>query len=179
MAYLCSQWTPNDQHNYFMLDWSIYTLFVLNRGCKCESLQIMIFVHVWLTWSIVELKTRFETFITRNDLNGVFTNTYGLPVLTTDTKWPNYVFYVWLVDLQTICAKYGLETWCSANDYIRKYLLDMKHGSKKTRFETSITRNDINGVSLFHLSYLLTLMAYLRLQWTPNIQIKYFMTDWC
>jgi hypothetical protein len=32
-------------------------------------------------------------------------NTYGLPVLTMDTKYPNQIFYVWLVDLQIICAK--------------------------------------------------------------------------
>jgi hypothetical protein len=48
-----------------------------------------------------------------------------------DTKFLNQVFYVWLVDLQTICAKYGLETWFSPNDDIRKCLLDMKHGSTK------------------------------------------------
>jgi hypothetical protein len=52
-------------------------------------------------------------------------NTYGLTVLTKDTKCPNQVFYVWIVDLQTICTKYGLETWFSPNDYIRKYLLQM------------------------------------------------------
>jgi hypothetical protein len=40
----------------------------------------------------------------------LFYNTWGLPVLTKDTKCPNQVFYVLLVDLQIICAKYGLET---------------------------------------------------------------------
>jgi hypothetical protein len=44
-------------------------------------------------------------------------NTYGLPVLTKDTKCPNQVFYV--------CAKYGLETSFSPNDDIRKYSLEM------------------------------------------------------
>jgi hypothetical protein len=48
----------------------------------------------------------------------------------------------------------------------------------KTHFETWITRNDVNGVSWFHLSYLITLMAYLCSQRTPNVQIKYFMFDW-
>jgi hypothetical protein len=52
-------------------------------------------------------------------------NTCGLPVLTKHTKCPNQVFYVWIVDLQTICAKYGLETWFSPNDDIRKYLLEI------------------------------------------------------
>jgi hypothetical protein len=35
----------------------------------------------------------------------LFNNTYGLPVLTKDTKLPIQVFYVCLDNLQTICAK--------------------------------------------------------------------------
>jgi hypothetical protein len=112
MAYLCSQWTPNVQFKYFIFDWSIYRLFVLNRAWKPESLQMMISVYVCSTWGTVELKTRFETWITRNDVNGVisfspplFNKSYALRVLTMDTKCPNQVFYVWLADLQTICAK--------------------------------------------------------------------------
>jgi hypothetical protein len=35
----------------------------------------------------------------------LFNNTYGLHVLTMDTSNPNQLFYVWLVDLETICAK--------------------------------------------------------------------------
>jgi hypothetical protein len=81
MAYLCSQRTPNIQIEYLMLDWSLYTLFVLNRGWKRTSLQIMIFVYVCSTWSIVELNTRFETLITRKDVNGV--SLINLPYLTT------------------------------------------------------------------------------------------------
>jgi hypothetical protein len=80
----------------FMLVWSIYRLFVQNRPWKRDSLETIIFVNVCSTWSIVELLTRFETWI---------------------------------------------------------------------------TRNDGNGLSLFHLPYLITLMAYLCLQWTPNVQI--------
>jgi cytochrome bd-type quinol oxidase subunit 2 len=60
-------------------------------------------------------------------------NIYGLPVLSTYTKRQNQVFYFWLVDLQTICAKVGLETWFYPNENIRKHLLDMKHGSTKIR----------------------------------------------
>jgi hypothetical protein len=102
MGSLCSQRTLNFQIKYFRFDWSICRLFVLNRGWKRDSLQIMIFVNICSTWSIVELKTPFETWI---------------------------------------------------------------------------TRNDVNGVGLFHISYLITLMAYLCSQWTPNVQIKYFMFD--
>jgi hypothetical protein len=64
MAYLCLQWTPNVQIKYFMFVRSTYRLCVSN-------VQIMIFVFVSSTWSIVELKTRYETWLTRNDVNGV------------------------------------------------------------------------------------------------------------
>jgi hypothetical protein len=103
MASLGSQWTPNVQIKYFMFDWSTYSLFVLNRGWKHDSLQIMIFVYVCTTWSVVELKTRFET---------------------------------WL------------------------------------------TGNDVNGVNLVHLSYLITLMVCVISQRTPIVKIKYFMFVW-
>jgi hypothetical protein len=103
MAYLCSQRAPNFQIKYFIFDWSIYRLFVLNRGWTRDSLQVMVLVYVCSTGSVVELKTRFES-------------------------------------------------WKASND--------------------------ANGVSLFHLSYLITLMVYLCSQWTPNFQLKYFMFDW-
>jgi hypothetical protein len=103
MSYLCSQWTPNVEIKYFMFDCSIYSLFVLNRSWKHDSLQRVILVHVCSTWGTVELKTRFETWI---------------------------------------------------------------------------TGYDVNGVSLFNLPYLITLMAYLCSQWTLKVQIKCFMFDW-
>jgi hypothetical protein len=71
MAYLCSERIPNIQINYFMFDCCIYRLFVLNRGWKRVSILIMIILYVCSTWGIVELKTRFETWITRNDVSGV------------------------------------------------------------------------------------------------------------
>jgi hypothetical protein len=103
MAYLCSQWTPNDQIKYCVLDWSIYRLFVLYGGWKRDSIEIMIFVYVSTTCSIVKLKMRFETWI----------------------------------------------TW-----------------------------NDVNGVSLFNLSHLITVMAHLWPQRAQNTQIKLFLFDW-
>jgi hypothetical protein len=60
-AYMCFPMAPNTEITYFMCDWSIYSLFVVNTGWKRESLQIMIFVNVYTTSSIVELKTRYET----------------------------------------------------------------------------------------------------------------------
>jgi hypothetical protein len=71
MAYLCSQWASNVQIKCFMIYWSIYRLFVLNRGWKLVCLKINIFVYFCSTWGIVELKTRFEAWITRKDVNGV------------------------------------------------------------------------------------------------------------
>jgi hypothetical protein len=102
MALLCSQWTPNVQMKYLMFDWSIYRIFVLNRDWKRDSLQMMVFFNVCSTWSMVELKTRFETWI---------------------------------------------------------------------------TRNDVNGVSLFNFTYLITLKAYLCSQREPNVQIKHFVFE--
>jgi hypothetical protein len=193
-AYLYSQRTPNVQIKYFVFHWSNYRLFVLNTAWKRDSLQMLIFVNVFSTWSTVQLKTRFEMSVTRNDIYGeslihlsylitpmdylcpqrtpnfpvkcfmfartiyrlfvlntgwktdslqmmnirkclldmrhgsnvnafwdvnnkkwriwykfdasfLFNNCYGSPVLTKDTKFPNQVFYVYLDDLQTICAK--------------------------------------------------------------------------
>jgi hypothetical protein len=110
IAYLCSQWTPTVQIKYFMFDCSIYRLFVLNWGWKRDSLQIMIFVYVWSTWGIFELKTRFEKWIKRYDVNGVslFLFLFNNIMAYLCSQWTtiqNKVFYVWLVDLQTICAK--------------------------------------------------------------------------
>jgi hypothetical protein len=100
---MCPHRNRNVQIKYFTFDWSMYRIFVLYTGWKHDSLQMIIFVNVFPTWSIFSLKTRFEA---------------------------------------------------------------------------SITRNDVNGVSLFHLPYLITFMAYLCSQWTPNVQINYFMFDW-
>jgi hypothetical protein len=111
MAYLCSQRTPNVQIMYFMFDWSIYRLVVLNRGWKCDSLQIMIFVRVSSTWGIVTQKRFGDVNNKKWQICCKFVSsmllkyTYGLPVITMDPTCPNHVFYVWFVDLQTICAK--------------------------------------------------------------------------
>jgi hypothetical protein len=104
--------------------------------------------------------------------------TLSLFVHPMGTKYRNHVFYVWFVDLQTICGKYRLETRISPNDGIRKYLLDKQHSWTKNAFWDVKKWNDINGVNLFLLSYLITLMAYLCSQWAPYVQIKYFMSDW-
>jgi hypothetical protein len=61
----------------------------------------------------------------------LFNNTWGLPVLTTDAKCENQLFYVWLFYQQCSCAKYGIETRFYPNDDVRKGLTDMKLGSTK------------------------------------------------
>jgi hypothetical protein len=126
MAYLCSQRAPNIQIKYFMFDWWIYWLFVLNTTLKLNSVEVIIFVNIYTTWSMVYIKDAFwyvNNMIWRKWCKFVsptsFNNTYGLPVLSMDIKCPNKLFYVWLVDLQTICAKLGMETHLSLNKAIR------------------------------------------------------------
>jgi hypothetical protein len=186
MAGLCSQRTANIRINYFMFDWLIYTLFVLNRGWKQDSLQIMIFVYVCSTWSTVELKTRFETWITRNDVNGVsfFHHSYLVTLMAylCSQQSPNiqikYFMFEWsiyrLFVLNTDWKRDSLQMMIFVNIFSTWSMF-----RQKARFETSFISNDINGLSLFQLSYLITLTPYLCLQWAPNVQIKYFMIDWC
>jgi hypothetical protein len=71
-VYICTPWAPNIEIMYFMFDWSTYRLFVVKTGWKRKSLQIIIFIYVCLTCSVVELKTLFETWITWNDVNCVY-----------------------------------------------------------------------------------------------------------
>jgi hypothetical protein len=164
MAYLSSQWTPNVQIKYFMFDWSIYGLFVLNRAWKPVSLQIMIFVYMVNGGSLFQLSYLITL------MAYLCSQLTSVQIMYLMFNWSNYRLFVlnkgWKrVSLQImlfvyICSKWGI--------------VDLK-----TNFETWITRNDVNGVGLFHLSYLITLMAYLCSKWTPNVQIMYFIIDWC
>jgi hypothetical protein len=110
------------------------------------------------------------------DSSFLSSNTYALPVLTMGTKHPKQVFYVWLVDLHTICAKQGLETWFFPNNGIRIYLLDIKHSITKNAFwvlNNTKWRKWCKFVLPFLFNYT---YGYLRSQQTPNVQIKYFMS---
>jgi hypothetical protein len=166
----------------FMFDCSIYRLFVLNRAWKQTFLQLMIFVNVWSTWCMVELNTCFTTGITRNDVNGV-----SLFYLSYIKTLMPYLCSQWSPNVE---IKYFMFDW----SIYRVFMLD-RSGKRdylqimifvyvcstwgiveiKTRFETWITRNDLNGVSFFHLPYLISLVVYLCSLWTPNVQIKYFV----
>jgi hypothetical protein len=91
-------------------------------------------MHSWTKnafWDVYSKKWRKWCKI---DSISLFNNTYGSPVLTIDIKIPKQAYYVCLVDLKTICATWGLETWHPPNNDIRIYLLDMKHGSTKNAF---------------------------------------------
>jgi hypothetical protein len=88
---------------YLMHYFSIYRYVVLNTAWKRDPLHIMIFVNICSTWFMVQIKTRFETWV---------------------------------------------------------------------------TKEDVNGVNLFNLYYLITLVVYLCSQWTTNVQIIYFNVDW-
>jgi hypothetical protein len=123
-----------------MCEWSIYRLFVLNRSWKRDYLQMMIFVCLLVMghsrtknafWDVNNKKWRKECKLVSPFL---FNNVYGLPVLTNDTKIPNLVFYVRLVDPQTICAKHGLETWLHPIHDIRICCLVMRHSTTKKAF---------------------------------------------
>jgi hypothetical protein len=128
-----------------MFDWSIYRIFVLNKALNPDSLQMIIFVQYCSTCSVFGLKTQFETWIAWNEVSGActFHISYLITVLALDinlnlvplgTKCRNQVFYVWLFDLQSICAIHGLETWLSPNNDIRMCLFDMQHSWTKNAF---------------------------------------------
>jgi hypothetical protein len=185
MVYLCSHWKLNVQIKYFLFEWSIHRLFVLNGVWNRDTLQIMIFVFVSSTWSIVEQKTRFVTWMTRNDVNGV--SLFLLSYLTTFMAYQCYqrapnVQIMYFMFHCSIYRLFVLNT-CWKRDYHQMMIIVNVYSKcnmveLKTSFETWITINDVNGVSLIHLSYLITLMAYLCSHWAPKVQIKYFLFDW-
>jgi hypothetical protein len=100
----------------------------------------MIFVYVCSTWSIVENKTRFKTWITRNDVNGL--SLFQLPYLITLMAYlcsqrhlMSKSSILCLIGRSTgYCAKYGLNMWFSLIEYIPKYLFDVKHSWTNNTF---------------------------------------------
>jgi hypothetical protein len=152
---------------HFIFDWPMYRLFVLNTGWKRDSLKMMIFVNVCTTWSmVVQLITRFETWITRNDVNGVswFHLSYLITLMSyLSSEWtPNvqieYFMFHWSINtpfvLNRTWNRAFLQIMIFVNVYLTWGVVELK-----TRFETSITKNNVNGVSLLHLSHLIRLMA--------------------
>jgi hypothetical protein len=165
---------------YFRFDWSTCRLLVLNRGWKRDSLQIMLFGYVCSTWGTVELKMRFEAWITRNYVKGVslFYLSYLITVMAylcsqrTPNVQINYFMFVPSTDYLCLILAGIL---ISSNDDFRKCFLDMMQGWTKNAFWYENIKNDVNG--FLHLPNLISLVVYLCSQWTPHIQIKYFMFD--
>jgi hypothetical protein len=146
--------------------------------------QIMIFAYVCSTWSTVELRKCFETWITSKDVNSVslFKLSYKITLMANlcSQRTPNIQMKYLKFDCST-CRLFVLNRgWkrVSLQKMLFEYVCSTWGINElKTRLETWITRNDVNGVSLFNLSYLITIMAYMCSERTPNIQIKYFMFD--
>jgi hypothetical protein len=149
-----------------MFDSSIDILFVLNSAWERDSLLMIIFLNVSSTWSIVELNTRFEAWITRNDVNGVclFHLSYLITLMAyLCSQWTPNVQIKYFTFNWSICRLFVLNmAWKrdSLQIILFVYICSILGISElKTRFDMWITKNNVNDVSLFHLSYLITLMA--------------------
>jgi hypothetical protein len=105
-----------------------------------------------------------------------------LSVIPMGTNFHNQVFCVWLVDLQTICSKYGLETWLPPNNDIRICLFDMQRSWTKIaiwNLNSKKWRKWCILVSpfLFNICFGASLYAYMCSQWAPIVENKYCMFD--
>jgi hypothetical protein len=147
-----------------MFDWSIYRLFVLNSNRDSWLLPnhniricFLDMKNSWIKnafWDLNNKKWRKWCMFVPPSL---FNDTYGLPVHAKVSKYPNQVFYVWMVNLQPICAKYGLDTWFFTIDDFRKCLLDMKHSWPKNAFWDVNNKKWRKWRNFVSLSYLMTL----------------------
>jgi hypothetical protein len=109
----------------------------------------------------------------------LFVNTYGLPELT---EIPAVQIKFFMFDLSNYIPFVLKRGWKRVFLQIMLFVHVCRRWGiveQQTCFETWITRIDVNGVTLFNLSYSITLMAYLCSQLTPNVQIMYFIIDWC
>jgi hypothetical protein len=132
-------------------------------------------------------KTHFETWITRNDLNGV--SLFHLSYLITHLIYLcsqmdpvaqiNSFKFHWSI-YRLFVLNRGW-TRVSLQKDIRKYLLDIRLDMRHVRTKNAfwyLNNKKWCKWCLFHISYLIPLLAYLCSQMTPNVQIKYFMFDW-
>jgi hypothetical protein len=151
------------------------------QGWKRETFQIMIIAclpvmsHIWTKNAFWDVSNRKWCTWCKNVSPLLYNNTYGLPMLTMDTKCPKQVFFVWMFDLHNICAKQRLETWITPNNGIRTCLLDMSHIWTKKAFWDVNNRKWRKWCKIVSISYLTTLKAYLCSQFTRNMQNNYFM----
>jgi hypothetical protein len=144
---------------FLMFVWTIYRPFLLNSGWKLNYVQIMIYVHVCSTWSIVKLKIPYETWITRNAVNGVsLVHLYNLIT---------HIAYLCSQSIPNVQINYFIFDW--SNNILLVLNRGWKHYSLEmvilvnvsstfsvvlltTRFESWITWNDVNGVSLIRIA---------------------------
>jgi hypothetical protein len=141
-----------------MFDWTIYRLFLLNTGWKLIHLKIMIFVHVCLSWSILVLKTPFETWITRNDVNGIsWIHLYNLIThiaYLCSRLTPNVQIKFFIFDLSNnilFVRNMGWKCYSHQMMILVNVCSTWSMVELKSRFDTRITWNDVNGVSFFTL----------------------------
>jgi hypothetical protein len=131
------------------------------------------------------IKTRFETWITRIDVRGVCL--FNLQYLITQMAYlilngyqiskssilffiSRYTDYLCQVGSGNVIRS---KWWLIVNVCSTWSMVQLK-----TRFSTWIIRNEVYGICLMHLSYLITFMAYLCSQSASIFQIKCFMFAW-
>jgi DNA-directed RNA polymerase subunit RPC12/RpoP len=163
---MCSKLSPILEIMYCMFDCSIYRIVILTTGRRRNFLQ-MIFVYVCSTCSVLEIKTRLETWKARIEVNVVywFHICYLVTVLALVIKLtgaPNRYqlskSVIRFFNLQTIFAYTG---WKPDSLQMMIFLYICSTCSVvflKTQFETLIERNDVKGVYLLHFSYIITIL---------------------
>jgi hypothetical protein len=156
-----------------------YDWLKLIRCWKRDSRQIMIVLNVASTWSIVKLNVRSVTWIAWNVVNGISLYHVSYLITLMASLCTQRTFKVQIKYFMFECSIYRLfvTNRCSKRDSLQILIFEYVCSAwgiieLKTHFDTWITRKVVNGVSLFHLSYLITLMAYVCSQWAPSVQIK-------
>jgi hypothetical protein len=146
-----------------------------------DSLQMIIFVNDCSAWSIVHIKNAFW-YVNKKKYSiwckfvslFLFNNAYGLPVLTMGTKYPNQVFYIywwiyWLFVLNTTLKHNSIQMMIFVNLYSKWSMVYIKDAF------WYVSNKKLRKWCLFHISHLITFMAYLFSHLTPNVQIEYFV----
>jgi hypothetical protein len=150
---------------------------VPDTAWKRDSLQMIIFVNVCSTWSMVEVKTRFETWVKWNDVNGVslFHFSYLITLMASpcSERTPNVQIKFCMFERSIYRSFVPNTSWKRESLQIMIFVYVCSTWNVvelKTRFETWITRNDVKGVSFYHISYLITFTSYLCSQRKPKLK---------
>jgi hypothetical protein len=127
----------------------------------------MIFVNVCSTWSMVELETRFETWIIRNYVNGVCLFHLSILIMLMAYLWsqrtPNFQIKYFMFDL-SIYRLFGLNSGWKRDSLQWMILVYVSSTWSIVELNTLLRRelqgNDVNCISLFQLLYLIPLLVY-------------------